>query len=190
MYRPFRLGDSHPLYTYPPVTDFPTWWLYANMGRMSSVVAEKNTQDLTKISSGGKTFVFLPKPTGGKVSENSPEEKKLTQWGVVAQFEVVTLKTLLRSPPIVPSVHDNVNFFISVLTNISAEYTTFAVAAYRVTAIHGAPPHVSDPIGKDLWSCVWVSEKGIVRRDPVHFPPGVISIHVNAEDFPQQSTPG
>lgn len=24
MYRPFRLGDSHPRYTYPPVTDFPT----------------------------------------------------------------------------------------------------------------------------------------------------------------------
>lgn len=48
MYKPFRLGDSHPLYTYPPVTDFPTWWLYANIGRMSSVVVEKEALNLTK----------------------------------------------------------------------------------------------------------------------------------------------
>lgn len=199
IYRPFRLGDSHPLYTYPPVTDFPTWWLYANMGRTSSVLEERDTPDLTKISCGRKTSFCCQKQQVVKYQKidldfnhkgSSKWSKKLTQRGILAQFDVIALKALLRSPPIVSSVHNNVNFFISVLTNVSTEYTTPAVAAHRVSTVYGASPHVSDPVCKDLWPCIWVSKKRVVRGDSV-LPSSVVTpIHVNAENFSQKSTPG
>lgn len=197
MYRPFRLGDSHPLYTYPPVTDFPTWWLYANIGGMSSVVAEKDALNLTKIGSIKIRLKGVKVSVGQKtsslfltVSKVSHEQKILTQGGVVTQFHIIALKALFGSPSIVSSFHDDVNFLIAVLTHISTEYPAPAIAADRVSAVHRASPHVSDSICVHLWPGIWVTEEWVVRGGPVLLPTGVTSIYINAEYFSQQCTPG
>lgn len=115
--------------------------------------------------------------------------RKLTQWGVVAQFHIVALESLFGSPAVICSLHDDVNFLIAVLTHISTEYPALAVAADRVSAVHRASPHVSDPICKHLWTGMRVSEEGVIRGDPVLLPAGVTSIYINAENFSQQCAP-
>lgn len=108
----------------------------------------------------------------------------------MAQFHIIALKALFGSPSIVSSLDNNVNFLIAVLTHISTEYPAPAVAADQVSAVHGASPHVSDPIRIHLWPGAWVAEERVVRGDPVLLPTGVTSIDINAENFSQQSTPG
>ena len=46
MYRPLRLGNWHPLYMYPPITATPTLWLYASMGAVAFLIAERNYSDI------------------------------------------------------------------------------------------------------------------------------------------------
>lgn len=118
------------------------------------------------------------------------KNRKLTQGGVLAQFHVVALEALFGPPSIVSSFDNNVNLLVAVLTNIPAEYPTSAVAAHRVSTVHGASPHVSYPISKHLWPGTWVPEEWVVRGDSVWHATGVTSIHINAKHFSQKSTSG
>lgn len=114
---------------------------------------------------------------------------RLTQGGVVTQFRVIALEALFGSPPVVPSPHDDVDFLVPVLTHVSAEYSARPVTADGVSAVHGAPPHVSDPVGVHLRTGVAVAQEGVVRRDPVRRHIRLGSVNIDAEDFSQECTP-
>lgn len=109
----------------------------------------------------------------------------------MAKFHIIALEALLSSPPVVSSFFDDVHLLVAVLSHVSAEYPASAVAAHRVAAVHGASPHVSDPVRKHLWPSPRVTDERVVGGDPVRPSTGAPpSIHINAESFSQQSAPG
>lgn len=116
--------------------------------------------------------------------------KGLTQRGVLAQFQVEALEALLGPPAVVSSLHDDVDLLVAVLAHVPAEYPTPAAAADGVSAVHGAPPHVSDPVRVHLRPGVRVVHERVVGGDRVRHPAGRgASVHMDSEHFSQQSAP-
>lgn len=101
-------------------------------------------------------------------------------------FHLIVLEALFGPPPVVPSPHDDVDFLVPVLTHDSAEYSVHAVTGDGVSAVHGAPPHVSDSVGVHLRTGVAVAQEGVIRRDPVRRHIRLGSVSIDAEDFSQE----
>lgn len=116
--------------------------------------------------------------------------KILTQRGVVAEFQVVALKPLFSSPSVVPSFHYDVDLLVAILTHVSTEDPASTGETPRISTVHGASPHVPDSVRVHLRSGARVADERVVRWDPVRPPTGLGTVHVQSENFPQQSTPG
>lgn len=108
----------------------------------------------------------------------------------MTQFDIVALKALFGSPSVVPSLHDDVDLLVAVLAHVSTEYPAPAVAGDRVSAVNRAAPHVPDAVRVHLGPRVRVTQEWVIGRDPVGLSIRGFPIHINAEGFSQQSTPG
>lgn len=103
----------------------------------------------------------------------------LTQRGVQTEFIVITGEPFLCPPSIVAPFFNQIHFLILVLANISAEHATLSLACDRVSSVNGAAPHVSDSVGVDLWLCIFLHNKWVIRRDTVRGTI-VIVVHINS----------
>ena len=109
---------------------------------------------------------------------------------LVALTPPETLVTLVSSPSIVASNFNDVNLFKLVLTHVATKDTPPSVASFPVSPVHRAPPRIAQAVSIDLWPCVGLSNKWIVRRCGIRCTlSGVASINIDTQYGAQECAP-
>lgn len=107
----------------------------------------------------------------------------------MAKLCVIALKSLFRSPAIVSSFNNDVDFFKPVLSNVPTEYPPSSLFRDRIPTVNRTAPHIPDPISINLRASLGIRHKRVIGRDAIRLAIRTSSIHINPQDFPQQNTP-